>query len=98
MEWLVPICLFWVLTALYLGGCPVEVVGGNGFRQVMGVVDSYVLYILVWGLLRAILGGIGGMLWGTVVPTILATLALPLIIWVGYIIMGVRVQWGERPH
>lgn len=39
MEWLVPVCLFWVLTAIYLGGCPVEVVGGNGFRQVMGVVE-----------------------------------------------------------
>ncbi len=37
MEWLVPVCLFWVLTAIYLGGGPVEVVGGNGFRQVMGV-------------------------------------------------------------
>ncbi len=98
MEWLVPVCLFWVLTAIYLGGCPVEVVGGNGFRQVMGVFDSYVLYILVLCILLAILGGIGGMLWGTVVPTILATLALPLIIWVGYIIMGVRVQRGARPH
>ncbi len=98
MEWLVPICLFWTLAALYLGGFPVEVVGGNGFRQVMGVIDSYVLFILVWALLRAVLGGLGGLLWTAVVPTILASLALPLIIWAGYIVMGVRVQKGARPH
>ena len=98
MEWLVPICLFWTLAALYLGGFPVEVVGGNGFRQVMGVIDSYVLFILVWALLRAVLGGLGGLLWSAVIPTILVSLALPLIIWAGYIVMGVRVQKGERPH
>ncbi len=98
MEWLLPICLFWILTALYLGGFPVEVVGGNGFRQVMGVIDSYVLFILVWALLRAVLGGLGGLLWTAVVPTILVSLALPLILWAGYIVMGVRVQKGERPH
>ncbi len=98
MEWLLPICLFWTLAALYLGGFPVDVVGGNGFRQVMGVIDSYVLFILVWALLRAVLGGLGGLLWTAVMPTILVTLALPLIIWAGYIVMGVRVQKGERPH
>jgi hypothetical protein len=98
MEWLLPICLFWILAALYLGAWPVEVVGGNGFRQVMGVVDSYILYILVWGLLRAVLGGIGGLFWDAVIPTVLASLALPLIVWAGYIVMGVRVQHGERPH
>jgi hypothetical protein len=98
MEWLLPICLFWILAALYLGGWPGEVVGGNGFHQVMGVVDSYILYILVWGLLRAALGGIGGLFWDAVIPTVLASLALPLIVWAGYIVMGVRVQHGERPH
>ncbi len=98
MEWLLPICLFWILAALYWGGFPVEVVGGNGFRQVMGVIDSYVLFILVWALLRAVLGGLGGLLWTAVVPTILVSLALPLIIWAGYIVMGVRVQKGARPH
>ena len=98
MEWLVPICLFWTLAALYLGGFPVEVVGGNGFRQVMGVIDSYALFILVWALLRAVLGGLGGLLWTAVVPAVLVSLALPLIIWAGYIVMGVRVQKGSRPH
>ncbi len=98
MEWLLPICLFWTLIALYLGGFPVDVVGGNGFRQVMGIVDSYILFILLWALLRAVLGGLGGLIWTAVVPTILVTLAFPLIIWAGYIVMGVRVQKGERPH
>ncbi len=98
MEWLVPICLFWTLIAMYLGGWPVEVFGGGPVRQVMGVFNSFILYLALWGGLRAALGGLGGLLWGAVIPTILATLAFPAIVWAGYMIMGVRVQKGEAPH
>ncbi len=98
MQWLVPICLFWILTALYLGGWPVELVGGSGVRQVIGLIDSFVLFLVVWAILRAVLGGLGGLFWEAVVPTVLTTVALPAIVWAGYIVMGVRVQRGSVPH
>lgn len=98
MEWLVPICLFWTLIALYLGGWPVEVVGGSPVRQLVGIVNSFILYLAFWAGLRAVLGGMGGLLWSAVLPTVLATLALPVLVWGGYMIMGVRVQRGETPH
>ena len=98
MEWLVPICLFWTLIALYLGGWPVEVVGGGPVRQLTGMFNSFILYLALWGGLRALLGGIGGLLWGAVMPTVFATLALPVLVWGGYMVMGVRVQRGESPH
>jgi len=31
-------------------------------------------------------------------PTALTSLALPVIAWAGYIVVGVRVQKGEVPH
>ena len=98
MEWLAPICLLWVLMALYLGGWPVEVVGGSGVRQVIGLVDTFALFLVVWAVLRAVLGGLGGMMWGVVIPTALTSLALPAIAWAGYIVVGVRIQRGEVPH
>ena len=55
MEWLVPICLFWTLAALYLGGWPVEIVGGGGVRQVIGLVNTFLLFIIVFAGLRAVL-------------------------------------------
>ena len=63
MEWLVPICLFWTLVAMYLGGWPVEVVGGGAVRQLTGIFNSFILYLAFWGGLRALLGGMGGLLW-----------------------------------
>ena len=98
MEWLVPICLFWTLIAMYLGGWPVEVVGGGAVRQLTGTFNSFILYLAFWGGLRALLGGMGGLLWGVVLPTVIATLALPVLVWGGFMIMGVRVQKGESPH
>ncbi len=83
---------------MYLGGWPVEVVGGSPVRQLAGMFNSFILYLAIWGGLRALLGGLGGLLWGAVVPTALATLALPVLVWGGYMIMGVRVQKGESPH
>jgi hypothetical protein len=98
MEWLVPICLFWTLAALYLGGWPVEIVGGSGVRQVIGLINTFLLFIIVFAGLRAVLGGLGGLVWGVVLPIGLTSLALPAIAWAGYIVVGVRVQKGEVPH
>lgn len=98
MEWLVPFCLFWTLAAVYLGGFPVEIVGGSGVRQTLGLFNTYVLFVVVWAILRAVFGGLGGMLWSVVLPTVLTSLALPVIAWAGYIVVGVRVQKGEVPH
>ena len=98
MEWLVPICLFWTLAAVYLGGFPVDIVGGGGVRQTLGLVNTFVLFVVIWAILRAVFGGLGGMLWGVVLPTALASLALPVIAWSGYMVVGVRLQKGEVPH
>ena len=98
LEWLVPISMFWILAAIYLGGWPVEIVGGSGVKQVIGLVDSYVLYLVVWAILRAVLGGLGGLMWSVVIPTAVASLALPAIVWAGYIVVGVRIEKSSASH
>lgn len=94
LEWLVPISLFWALASLYIGGWPVTVEGGSGFRQVIGLVASFVLFLVVWAVLRAVIGG-AGIVTGVVVPTAIVCLALPAIIWVGFRIMGVKVTLSK---
>ena len=98
MEWLVPICLFWTLAALYIGGWPIEVVGGGGVKHVIGLIDTFVLYIVAFAILRAVLGGFGGLFGSVIIPTAVASLALPVLAWAGYLIVGVRIQKGEAPH
>ncbi len=91
LDWLIPISLFWTLIAVYIGGCPVHVEGGSGTRQVLGLVGTFALYLVVWGLLHAVLGGTG-LVTRVAVPTVVCVLALPLFTAVGFRVMGVRVR------
>jgi len=50
--WLIPISLFWILAAVYFGGFNISIVGGSGFRQVLGLLVTYLLFLVAWGLLR----------------------------------------------
>lgn len=95
IPWLIAISLFWLLTSLYLGGLDVEIEGGGGVRQTIGLVDSFVLFLLVWWLLRQALSGLGPVVGGVLLPSALSVLALPLLIRVGFRLMGVKVRGGS---
>ncbi|HWP38269.1 MAG TPA: hypothetical protein VNL18_12025 [Gemmatimonadales bacterium] len=91
-----PICAFFPTVAIYLGGMKVEPGGGNGFQQVLGVLLTFAAYVAVWAVLRMVLGGpLGAGLGGVVVPTVVATLALPLEARVGYALVGVKLKHVE---
>lgn len=97
MEWLIPICLFWILAMTFLGGSSVDVDGGSPFRQVMGVVDAFVLFLLIWAGLRAALGGMG-FAGRVLIPTLVVTFGFPLVAWVAFRIMGVRFKKTAPGH
>ncbi len=95
LEWLATVCVFWMVTSLYLGGMSVDVKGGGGVRQVIGLIDLLVFYLVLWGVLRAVLGGFGGMLGRIVLPTVICVLALPLLARLAFGIVGVKVVKAE---
>jgi len=95
LIWLIPIALFWTMAALYLGGMAVDVEGGSGFRQVLGLVLTFVVFVVVWGVLHTALRGMGAVIFGIVVPTLLTVLALPIAARIGFRIVGVRVHRVE---
>ncbi len=90
LEWLVPISLFWTLIATYVGGWPVSVEGGSGLQQVIGLIATFALFLVVWGVLHAALSG-SGMVLRVVIPTTICCLALPVFTWAGFRIVGVRI-------
>lgn len=97
MEWLIPICLFFVLAMVYLGGWPVDLVGGSPLRQLLGLVDALVLFLLVWAGLRSVLGGMG--LAGRVlIPTAVVLFGFPLIARIAFRIMGIRIAKTGGAH
>lgn len=95
IPWLIAISLFWLLSAVYLGGLNVEIEGGGGFRQTMGLIGSFVLFLLLWWLLRRLLGDLGPVVGDILVPSALAVLALPLLTRLGFRLLGVTVRRGH---
>jgi hypothetical protein len=95
LEWLAAICVFWTVTSIYLGGTSVDLEGGSGLRQVIGLIDMLILYLVVWGALHTVLGGFAGLLGSLILPTTIAVLALPLLARIGFRIMGVKVVHVE---
>jgi hypothetical protein len=90
-AWLVPAGLYWTVAALYLGGIA-EPKGGTPFRQVIGLVDGFILFMLLWWGLGRLLASIGPVLGGVILPLAVALLALPWILLVGFRVVGVRIE------
>lgn len=95
MVWLIPISVFWTFAALYLGGLNIEFEGGGGARQVLGLLVTFVVFLLVWSGLRVVLGGIGAVVGGVLLPTALAILSLPVCSRLGFGLFGTRIRKGE---
>lgn len=97
LGWLAAFCLFWIVSSIYLGGLDVELEGGSGFRQFLGLIVMLVFFMVLWRLLAALLGGLGG-LPGLVLPFGLTVLTMPLLARLSFLLMGVKVRRGAAAH
>jgi hypothetical protein len=88
VDWLVGVILFWVAAALYFGGLQRDVEGGTGFRQFLGLMLTYVIFLVIWGALYKIIGAGKGLL----IASAVAALLLPLEVRLGFMVVGARVR------
>ncbi len=93
LGWLAAFCVFWATASLYLGGMNVELEGGSGPRQLIGLLGMLVLFLIVWRILDALLGG-----FGVVLPIVLSVLSLPLVARAAFALVGVKVRKGAGAH
>jgi hypothetical protein len=92
-TWLVPVTLFWAVGALFFGGFQYDVRGGTGFRQFVGVILTYVLFIVVWGAMHRFVMPDSGL--GIVIACVVAALAFPIEVRVGFMLVGAHVRRAE---
>ncbi|HSJ15157.1 MAG TPA: hypothetical protein VK939_12125 [Longimicrobiales bacterium] len=90
VEWLVPICFFWILTSLIIGGSDLEIRGG-AVQQLLGLVLTFAIYLLVWALVRMVARGTG-VTTSVLIATAVASLLLPVLTRIGFRITGVRLS------
>lgn len=96
VEWLAPVCLFWILVSIYLGGTHIEIRGG-GPRQLLAVFVTYALYLVAFALVRMVAGGPGNV--GAVVAaTVAASLLLPILARLGFLLLGVKLSRPAAAH
>ena len=92
MDWLVAVVLFWFVAAIYFGGYERDVAGASGFRQFLGLVLTYVIFLVVWRVVETVVGV--GSAPGLLVASAVAGLALPLEARHGFLVVGGRITHG----
>jgi hypothetical protein len=95
VSWLVPIPLFWMLAALYLGGADINIEGGSGKREATGLLLNFASFLVVWAGARAIFAGMTGAILAVVLAALLAAMLLPLLAKLTFRVVGVRITSAE---
>jgi hypothetical protein len=94
---ILPVMLFVSLISTYIGGWALDVRGGNGVTQVLGLLISGVLFVVTWRLLHTAFMGVGEVLGGIVITTFVTAFLLPVLAWIGFKVVGVSIQ-GAHGH
>ncbi len=95
---LLPLMLFWTLIATYLGGWAVELRGGRGPQQVIGLLISCVLFTVVWEILHRVFLGHGEVLGGIVIASFIAIALMPALAWISFKLVGVSLVQTSGSH
>jgi hypothetical protein len=90
LDWLVGGLTFWIAAALYFGGMEHDVQGGTGFRQFLGLLITYAIFLVVWGALHKALGPETAR--GLLIPSVVTALLLPVEARLGFMLVGARVR------
>ena len=90
LNWLVAIILFWVASALYFGGLQRDIVGGTGVRQFIGLLLTYAIFLVIWGVLYKVIGPDTAK--GLLIASLVAALLLPLEVRLGFLLVGGKVR------
>ena len=95
MTTVLPISLFPILAAVFLGGWHIDLHGGSGRREVLGLLISTVVWVVLWHLLHSLFLGFGPVLGGVVIASFVAAVLLPAVCWLGYKLVGVSITKGH---
>lgn len=93
LDWLVAVILFWVAAAMYFGGLQRDVEGGTGFRQFVGLLLTYAIFLVVWGALYKTVGVETAK--GVLIASAVAVVLLPIEVRLGFLLVGAHVRKGS---
>ena len=95
-EWLVAVIVFWVAAPIYFGGLQRDVHGGTGFRQFVGLLLTFAVFMVVWTVLDRSIGP--DTTNGLIVASVVTALLLPIWVRLGFMLVGARVRRSSEAH
>ena len=75
---------------MYFGGLQRDVEGGTGFRQFVGLLLTYAIFLVVWGALYKTVGVETAK--GVLIASAVAVVLLPIEVRLGFLLVGARVR------
>ena len=91
LVWILPVGLFWPITALHLGGLLALEGNPKPLKEFLGLVVGFVLALVIWWGLTKALAPIGPVLGAILLPTGVMLAALPFILMIGFRLVGLRL-------
>jgi hypothetical protein len=79
------------MAALYLGGFHLNIEGGGGIQTMLGLLVTFVLYLLVWFGVRTVLRGPVGTVFSVILACLVATVLLPILTRAAFRVFGIRI-------
>jgi hypothetical protein len=86
------------MAAVYVGGFSLKIEGGSGLTQTLGVFATFALYLVAWALARMLLRGMVGAIPAVVFALLIATVLMPILVRVGFRVLGVRISKAAPAH
>jgi len=100
IEWIVPISVYWVIASVFFGGI-YDAENGSGVQQLLGLLLSFASFLLLFWVLRLVLGGIVGPVIGVVIATAIPSMLIGRIGQIVFRLVGVRMKrvvFGADAH
>jgi hypothetical protein len=99
IGWLPAIASYWTFAAVYLGGAAIEIEGGGGGRQLLGLTLHFVVFLVLFGVARALFGVVFPMALAVALGLVLGVVLFPITAKLTFRVVGVRItSLGTAAH
>lgn len=99
LRLLVPLSLLFVVLPIVAEGTPLRRYRATPVREVLALLACVLFYFVLWFALAALVRAITGSAFlSIVIPTLLALIALPACLWLGFKAFGVKPSTTEPDH
>lgn len=92
MMWLVPLTVFPLVAALFLGGSGIVTERGSPLRELLGLLITFAIYTGIWALLRMAAMPLFPPGIAMALATVISIPAFLIAAFVGFMVVGVKLR------